>query len=131
MSSEIYWLTLTVIYSTLLFIPYAIYRISNIGLVKLLMDPLPGDDPFDAKWAHRSYRAHMNALENLVPFAAVVLAVEIAGAGNEVTALAVQVYFWARIIHAPFYIVKTPVVRTLAYFIGLAATLTIAFQLVA
>ncbi len=129
MSGEIYWLTLTTILTTLLFIPYAGVRIAKIGLVRLLVNPLPGDDPFDKEWAHRAYRAHMNAFENLITFAPLAMAVHVTGTSNETTLLACEVYFWARLVHAPFYIVKTPFVRTIAYFTGLGATLTLAYQL--
>ena len=35
MSSEIYWLTLTVIYSSLLFVPHTLYRMATTGPLKL------------------------------------------------------------------------------------------------
>ena len=131
MTGEIYWLTLTTLFSSLLFIPYAYVRISNIGFVRLLVSPLPGDDPFEKEWAHRAYRAHMNAIENIVIFAPLVLAVQLTGLNNEVTLQACMVYFWARVIHAPFYIFNTPFVRTIAYFVGLGASLVLAYQLLA
>lgn len=131
MTGEIYWLTLTTLFSSLLFIPYAYVRISNIGFVRLLVSPLPGDDPFEKAWAHRAYRAHMNAIENIVIFAPLVLAVQLTGLNNEVTLQACMVYFWARVIHAPFYIFNTPFVRTIAYFVGLGACLVLAYQLLA
>lgn len=131
MTGEIYWLTLTTLFSSLLFIPYAYVRISNIGFVRLLVSPLPGDDPFEKEWAHRAYRAHMNAVENIVIFAPLVLAVQLTGLNNEVTLQACMVYFWARVIHAPFYIFNTPFVRTIAYFVGLGACLVLAYQLLA
>ena len=129
MTGEIYWLTLTTLFSSLLFIPYAYVRISRIGFIRLLVSPLPGDDPFEKEWAHRAYRAHMNAIENIVIFAPLVLAVQLTGINNEVTLQACVVYFWARVIHAPFYIFNTPFVRTIAYFVGLGACLVLAYQL--
>lgn len=129
MTGEIYWLTLTTLFSSLLFIPYAYVRISKIGFVRLLVSPLPGDDPFEVEWAHRAYRAHMNAIENIVIFAPLVIAVQLTGINNEVTLQACIVYFWARVIHAPFYILNTPYVRTIAYFVGLGACLVLAYQL--
>jgi uncharacterized MAPEG superfamily protein len=129
MSSEIYWLTLNIFFTSLLFIPYATVRIAQIGLVGLLVNPVPGDDPFEQPWAHRAYRAHMNAFENLMIFAPLVLIVQVTGTSNEVTAMAAEVYFWARLVHAPFYIVKVPFVRTIAYFIGLAMCLVLIYQI--
>ena len=127
MAPEIYWLVLTAVLSSLLFVPYAVVRIRKIGL-KVFSNPLPGDDPFEQAWAHRAYRAHMNAYENLVTFAPIALAVVLTGSSNEITAMAAQVFFWSRLVHAPFYIIKTPFVRTIAYFIGLIAMLVMAWQ---
>jgi len=128
-TDEIYWLTLNVLYTVLLIIPYAYVRISGIGFMRLLTNPLPGDNPFDQAWAHRAYRAHMNALENIAIFAPLVLVVYVTGSSNETTAQACAVYFWARVIHAPFYIFNTPYVRTIAYFVGLGACFVLAYQI--
>ena len=45
--SGVFWLTLAAIYTVLLIMPYAINRVSRIGLARLLAKPLPGDDPFE------------------------------------------------------------------------------------
>ena len=131
MSDEIFWLALVTAYTSVLWIPYAVVRIGRIGWARVFIDPLPGDDPFDRAWAHRSYRAHMNAFEGLITFAPVALGVAITGTSNEVTQLAAATYFFARLVHAPIYILKVPVLRLLTFMIGLAATLVMAWQLVA
>jgi uncharacterized MAPEG superfamily protein len=109
-------------------IPYAIYRIGKIGLLQVFLNPLPGDAPFDHAWAHRAYRAHMNSFENLTLFAPIALSVVIVDSGNATTALWAQVYFWARLVHWPMTITKAPFARTIAYFVGLYATLAMAWQ---
>jgi uncharacterized MAPEG superfamily protein len=129
MSREIFWLGLTTVYTALLVFPYALNRIGRIGLAQVFLNPLPGDDPFDDAWAHRAYRSHMNAFENLTLFAPIAIGVHVAGASNEITQIASATFFWARFAHAPLYIFNVPVVRTIAYFIGLGATLTMAYQL--
>ncbi len=129
LTTEIYWLTLTAGLTLLLVFPYAFVRIKRIGFHQLLANPLPGDDPFKEAWAHRAYRAHMNAIENLVVFAPLVLAVVITHSTNEVTAIASAVYFWARVIHVPIYILNIPYLRFIAYFIGVAACFVLAYQL--
>ena len=63
----------------------------------------------------------MNAIENIAIFAPLALAVHVTGSGNEITAAASATYFWARVIHAPFYIMNTPFIRTFAYATGLGA----------
>lgn len=128
--NEIFWLTLTTVYTALIVFPYAINRIGRIGLAQVFLNPLPGDDPFDEAWAHRSYRAHMNAFENLILFAPIALGIHVTGTSNEVTQIAAATFFWARFLHAPLYIFNVPIFRTLVYFVGLGATLTMAYQLV-
>ncbi|MCK4871038.1 MAG: MAPEG family protein [Gammaproteobacteria bacterium] len=128
-TNEIYWLTLTAAYTLLLVFPYAFVRIRRLGFLKLLTNPLPGDDPFEQAWAHRAYRAHMNAIENLVVFAPLAVAVTVTNSANDVTAMACAVYFWARVVHAPFYILNTPYIRFISYFIGVGACFVLAYQL--
>lgn len=128
MPAEIFWLVLSTALTPLLIIPYAVVRVRRVGW-RALSNPLPGDDPFQLAWAHRAYRAHMNAVENLVIFAPLALAVVVTGSGNEVTAQASAVYFWARLVHAPVYIFNTPYVRTIAFSVGLGACFTLVGQL--
>lgn len=129
LASELYWLTLTASFTLLLVFPYAFVRIRHIGFLRLLTNPLPGDDPFDEAWAHRAYRAHMNAIENLVVFAPLAIAVTITNSANEITAMACAVYFWARVVYAPLYYFDVPYLKTTAWMIGLIATLTLGFEL--
>lgn len=128
MTNEIYWLTLTTAYTALLWIPYAIVRIRRTGW-QVFINPLPGDDPFEQAWAHRTYRAHMNAVENLVIFAPLALSVHVTGSSNEVTTIACATYFWARLLHVPIYILKIPLLRLLSWMVGLGACLILAYQL--
>ena len=129
-SSEIYWLTWNVVLTAFMVMPYAIYRVGKLGGVwQVFLTPLPGDSPFDDEWAHRAYRAHMNAFEGIALFAPVAIGAHVTGVSNEVTAIASATFFWARLIYAPMYYFKVPVLRTAIWFVGLGATLTIAFQI--
>jgi len=51
-------------------------------------------------WAGRAARAHYNMLENLVLFAALVLAAVVAGRTNSTTLLGAQIFLWARVAYA-------------------------------
>ena len=51
-------------------------------------------------WVNRANRAHMNAVENFAPFAAVVLAAQAAGFSNGTTVACAAVCFYARLLHA-------------------------------
>jgi uncharacterized MAPEG superfamily protein len=131
-ASEIYWLTLNVVLTAMMVIPYAIYRMRKLGgLWQVFLTPLPGDTPFDAKWAHRAYRAHMNAFEGLALFAPLAIAVHVTGLGNDMTALACAVYFWSRVAYAPLYWFDVPVLKTTSWMISLCATLVLAYPLLA
>ncbi len=128
-SSEIYWLTWNVVLTALMVLPYAVYRLNKIGgLWQAFLRPLPGDSPFDDEWAHRAYRAQMNAFEGITLFAPVAIAVHVTGVSNDVTAMASATFFWARFIYAPMYYFQVPVLRTAVWFVSLASTLTLAFQ---
>jgi len=54
-------------------------------------------------------------VENLVPFAALALAAQIAGKDGALTALGTQLFFWCRLAHAGVYIVGIPYLRTLLW----------------
>ncbi|VAW60891.1 hypothetical protein MNBD_GAMMA08-892 [hydrothermal vent metagenome] len=130
LSSEMYWLTLNVLLVAIMVTPYAIYRLNKLGgIIKVFEKPLPGDTPFDEAWAHRAYRAHMNAFEGIALFAPLAIAVQVSGVGNDVTAMACAIYFWARVVYAPLYYFDIPYLKTTAWMIGLIATFTLGFQL--
>jgi len=130
LSGEIYWLTWNVVLTAAMVIPYAIYRTIKLGgVLQVFKTPLPGDSPFSDAWAHRAYRAHMNAFEGLALFAPLAIAVPISGSSNEITVLACAVYFWARLVYAPLYYFNVPYVKTSVWFIGFVATLTLGYQL--
>jgi uncharacterized MAPEG superfamily protein len=80
-------------------------------------------------WKDRAIRAHRNMIENIAPFAAVVLAAHAAGVSNEMTVLGAALFFWARVVHAIVFIAGIPVVRTLAYFVGVIGTVIVFLQL--
>ena len=99
MSDEIYWLAWNVVLTAAMVIPYALYRMNKLGgLWQVFLTPLPGDNPFDDKWAHRAYRAHMNAFEGIALFAPMALAVHVTGISIEFTVLACATFFWARFV---------------------------------
>ena len=69
-------------------------------------------------WKGRAKRAHMNMVENLVPFAALILTAVIAQKLGPLTALGAQLFFWGRVAHAASYIAGIPYVRTLGYLVA-------------
>jgi uncharacterized MAPEG superfamily protein len=120
MSAELFWLTLTVILTGLMWVPYILDRIVVRGLMGAMANPSRGDKP-QSPWAQRLYFAHTNAVENLVIFAALVLTLDAQGHWTESTAIACAVYFWARLAHVIVYTMGVPVLRTLAFAVGFLA----------
>lgn len=124
MTPDLYWLTLTAVATALMWAPYILDRIAVRGLIGALANPSPGDRP-QSDWAVRAQAAHMNAVENLVVFAAIVLAGHAAGALNETTAMASMIYFWARMAHFLVYTFGVPGARTITFAAGMACQIVI------
>lgn len=82
-------------------------------------------------WIERTRRAHLNMVENLAPFACLVLAAHLSGKADSTTALGAQVFFIARVAHAAVYIIGIPYLRTLVYFAGVAGELMILWRILA
>lgn len=120
MPKELLWLTWTVVLTGILWIPYILDRIMVRGLMGAMANPMPKDEP-QSLWAQRLMRAHTNAVENLVIFAALVLTLQALHHSTETTVIACAVFFYARLAHAVVYTLGIPVLRTLAFAVGFAA----------
>ena len=120
MSRELMWLTLTVLMTGLMWVPYTIDRAMVRGLMGSMANPSRHAKPQSA-WAQRLYFAHTNAVENLIVFAPLVLILNSLGHQTETTAIACAVYFWARLVHAVVYTLGVTVLRTLAFSVGFLA----------
>ena len=114
MTREIFWLTLSVVLTGLLWLPYIVDRIMVRGLMGALDNPKPKAKP-QSDWAQRLYFAHTNAVDNLVLFAPLVLILDSRNISTTTTAIACAVYFWARLVHAVVYAAGITVLRTLAF----------------
>ena len=79
--------------------------------------------------AGRLQRAQANFLETFAVFAAAAIAVVVAGRQDSSTALAVQLYFWARLAYVPLYAAGIPYVRSLAWLVSLAGILMLLWAL--
>jgi len=126
--TELYWMTLSVAMTAIFFVPYVVYKILEIGLWNTLKTPDP-EYRAKAAWASRAKRAHNNAVENLVIFCPLVLAVVFLGKQNEITAMASMIFFYSRLTHSVVYIADLPAIRTFAFFAGFLVQLTLAYQL--
>ena len=77
--------------------------------------------------AGRAQRAHHNLLENALPFAIVVLTAHVLGVSTTITQIAALTFLGARLAHALAYIAGVEKLRTLAWFVGLSATVAIGY----
>ncbi len=129
MTVELKYLTLVTAFTALMWIPY----ILNMIMVRGLLDAVgyPEHPKPMAPWATRMEKAHYNAVENLVVFAALVLIAHVAGIKSGAIATACVIYFWARIIHFVAYTFRIPWVRTLAFVVGFGCQAAVAWQLLA
>jgi len=87
------------------------------------------DLPNMVGWAGRARRAHLNMIENLVLFAALVLIAAVAGKANATTAMGAMIFFWARLAYAVIYLIGIPWLRTLAWFVSVIGMAMIAWVL--
>jgi uncharacterized MAPEG superfamily protein len=80
-------------------------------------------------FAGRARRAHLNMIENMVLFTALVLVTAVAGKANAMTAMGALIFFWARLVYAVIYLIGIPWLRTLAWFVSVIGMVMIAIQL--
>src|SRR5436190_2993781 len=101
MKTELLYLVYVTAFTGLLWVPYILDRIATRGLLAAV--GYPENPKPQSGWAQRLLKAHLNAVENLVVFAALVLAASAAGISNSAIGTAAIVYFWARVVHAVAY----------------------------
>ena len=99
----------------------------QVGLATLAgnrdnMPPLAG-------WAGRARRAHLNMIENMVLFVALVFLVIAAGKSNQMTVLGAELFFWGRLAYALIYLAGFPWLRTLAWVVSVVGMVLMAIQL--
>ena len=127
MKAELLYLVYVTVLTGLLWVPYILDRIATWGLTTAV--GYPDNPPAQSAWARRLMKAHFNAVENLVVFAALVLAADALEVGSSAIATAAMVYFWARVAHVVAYTFAIPWVRTLAFAVGFFAQAVIAWQI--
>lgn len=126
LTPELYWLVLSVLMTALFWLPYIVNRIVELGPWATLK--IPKLRP-QAQWAERLMRAHANAVENLMIFAPLELAIQVTAIGTSTTAAASMLYFFARLVHVIAYVAAIPVIRTLAFTVGFICQMTLGFAL--
>ncbi|MDD9923786.1 MAG: MAPEG family protein [Boseongicola sp.] len=128
MTPELFWLTLTALLAASLWIPYIVGV--NSTPVPEAVENRPPDLSQMVPWVHRSFRAHLNLLEQFLPFAVIVVIAHLAGVSTAVTVWATAIFFWLRVAHAVWMISGFPVLpgRPVIFTAGWACILAIAWQ---
>jgi uncharacterized MAPEG superfamily protein len=127
MKSDLLSLIWVSTFTALLWIPYVLNRMVVIAIGETV--GYPADPPPLAAWARRLRLAHANAVENLVVFAALVLAAQALGISTPAIGLAGWLYLCSRVLHAITYTLGVPWLRTPAFVGGFVAQMIVAFQL--
>ena len=128
MKPELFWLTLTVSLTALLWIPYTVNRIFELGVWDTLANPNTTQPP-KTQWAGRMIQAHRNAVENLIVFAPLMMMLSLTGGNTATLTHASMLYFFARLAHVVTYTLGIPFFRTVAFLAGFVAQMTLAVAL--
>ncbi|MBV8166066.1 MAG: MAPEG family protein [Alphaproteobacteria bacterium] len=129
MTVDLKMLVWTAVLCLVLFLPYVLCRIFVWGLVPTV--GYPTNPPPLPLWAQRAQRAHLNLVENIGPFAVLVLVAQMTGAANATTALGATLFFWARIVQAVVHIFGIPWLRTAAFGVSIVGMVMILAQILA
>ena len=129
MSADLKYLAFTAILTASLWIPYVVCQVMTNGPLTPpnYVDPTPRPLP---PWGKRADRTYINAVETFAPFAALVIALHLAGKANPTTAFWATSFFWLRLAHAAVYLLGLPYVRTIIFTLGYVAVIGLFWELV-
>jgi uncharacterized MAPEG superfamily protein len=129
MTTELTILTWLMVLATSLWIPYIIgvNRHPPVGTNPFIRPPDGSQQP---DWVRRADRAHMNLLEQGMPFAALVLVAHAAGVSSAATVWAAAIFLGLRVIHAVGMISGRLLfpLRSIVFTLGWICTLVIAAE---
>jgi uncharacterized MAPEG superfamily protein len=135
METAYYYLALSGLLTVLLWTPYITARMFIWGIPTFLHnypEGFPASEPETPLWVERSKRAHLNMIETMPAFIAVVVAAGLMG-DSAIAATVVmwtQIFFFARVLHAVVYTLGVPGLRTPTYLVSWASILMIGAQVV-
>jgi uncharacterized MAPEG superfamily protein len=126
MTPELKYLAMISTFTALMWIPYILNELAKNRITDAV--GYPGSPLVLSPWAERLKKAHYNAIENLAPFAALVLVANALDISNNATTSAAAAFFWARIVHAVIYALGVPWLRTLSFVVAWGGIICIAWQ---
>ncbi len=128
MQIELLFLALSAALCLALTLPYTAALVLKLG--PSVMAGNREDFPALEGWVGRARRAHANMVENLVPFAALIIVAAVTNKFGQGTAIGAQLFFWGRVAHAGAYIAGIPWLRTGAFLISYVGMILIFVALV-
>jgi uncharacterized MAPEG superfamily protein len=129
MQMAYYYLVLSGMLTVLLWTPYILSRMVTWGLPGFL-NSYPKEEPELPVWAKRAQRVHLNMVETMPAFIAVVLGAGylVAETAGEAIGEWAAIFFFARIVHAVVFSLAIPYLRTPTYLVSWFAILMIGAQ---
>ena len=125
METLLHYLALSGLLTVLLWTPYILARVFVWGIPTFLSnypDNFPASEPEPPLWAQRAKRAHLNTVETLPAFIAVVVAALWLHADNNALlntlAQFAALFFYSRIAYAVVYTLGIPFLRTPTYLVS-------------
>lgn len=132
MNDIIFYLALSGLLTILMWTPYIVARMVTWGIPTFLNnypEGFPAKTPEQPLWAARAQRAHLNMVETMPAFVAVVAASLFLPGLGEVGIASVTywaaVFFYARLAYAAVYITGLPYLRTPVYLLSWLSILMI------
>lgn len=101
------------------------YTPGGMWLLMQNRENMPEETPLGG----RAKRAAWNMVENLLLFSILVLVAAVQNISTENTALGAALFFWARLVYFPLYLIGIPVVRTIAWAVAVIGMILIAVEI--
>jgi uncharacterized MAPEG superfamily protein len=129
MSTDLKYLALTAMLTASLWIPYVVAQVMANGPLSPpnYQDPTPRPVPL---WGKRADRVYINAVETFAPFAALVIAIQLTGKADAMTAFWATSFFWLRVAHAIVYWAAIPYIRTVVFTLGYVCVIGLFVELI-
>lgn len=126
METHLLYLVLTAGLGVILWIPPVIGLVTTFGGLPKPESYREAPDPYPEcpAWVRRANRTHINYVENVAPFAILVIVAHLLQKGPDI-ALWTAIFFWARVAHAGVFWLGIAYVRTVAFTVGFAAQVAI------
>jgi uncharacterized MAPEG superfamily protein len=116
----------------LLFVLVMVQAVAGILAQGLLVMAGPRDElPPPTRFQARAGRVVDNHREGLTMFAPLVLAAALLDVNTAWTVLGAQLFFYGRVVHAVLYLAAVPLVRPVAWFVGIVGTALMFVELIA